>query len=678
MEKSLQITRWSKLGFLLTMLALGGVSGCGDDLGKAASTGQVSPSATNSLAGGSGATQKVLIVGLSGVQYSALQAGIANNQLPNLKTMAVVPALAGGFGGTTTQQATLSGPGWASVLTGTWANRHGVRSDYADQALEADPLFKLAQQAGANGTAAFASWGTINALLSPAIGAGYVNTSINCQGVDSCVMSAATNAISSGADSVVFANLTGPQTVAAASGLGGNYPNAITTADGEIGQLLSAIKTREGQSGVNENWLVLVTTDQGLDATGSESGLPLLSNEIGFIAANQALTIGSSTAALGTIQPAPTLAQLTTGATQADITPTVLTWLGAVPNPSTYAIDGTSLIGNIGARSLQATPRSDLASFNLTWTPPPTTPSQFQLYRGGNLIATLPGSTQSYVDSQLGESSNGLYTFNYTLVGNNAAVSTLAQINYVQPVALDPTLASGLIHYFSFDSGLSDVITPSVAIAQFNSSSTTTASFVADNFNAKALQVASLNTTSNALNGMKLVDDVTNKPQFTIGFWFYSGDGQNDSPVVTNKDWSTGLNPGFTIAEESSGQLKFNIADGSVRSDGSLNFTKNAWIYVAMTVDTTSTKTAIGYIDDPVYGLETTTLSMSSMNMSKIPGVYGTIGFNESATGKYYSSGQGVPGTMTFNDMTMWNKILTSAQINSLYASNKSLSTLNP
>lgn len=56
MEKSLQITCWSKLGFLLTMLALGGVSGCGDDLGKAASTGQVSPSATNSLAGGSGAT----------------------------------------------------------------------------------------------------------------------------------------------------------------------------------------------------------------------------------------------------------------------------------------------------------------------------------------------------------------------------------------------------------------------------------------------------------------------------------------------------------------------------------------------------------------------------------------------------------------------------------------------
>ncbi|MFM0151706.1 alkaline phosphatase family protein [Paraburkholderia sediminicola] len=662
----------------MILIIAGSLSGCGDDLGKAVSTGQVSQSPTGNTASGSGATPKVLVVGLSGVQYTALQAGIANNQLPNLKSMAVVSALAGGFGGTTTQQPTLSGPGWATVLTGTWANRHGVLSDYADQALEADPLFKLAQQAGANGTAAFASWGTINALLSPAIGSGYVNTSIDCNGVDSCVMSAATNAITAGTDSVVFANLTGPQTVASASGLGGNYPNALVVADNEIGQLFSTIKAREGQSGVNENWLVLVTTDQGLDATGSESGLPLLSNQTSFIAANQTLTVANATTAPGTIQPAPTLAQLTTGATQADITPTVLTWLGAVPNANTYAIDGTSLVGNIGARSLQATPRSDLASFNLTWTPPPTTPSQFQLYRAGNLIATLSGSAQSYVDTQLGESSNGLYTFNYTLVGNNAAVSTLAQINYVQPVVLDPTLASGLIHYFSFNSGLSDVIIPSVAIAQFNPSSTTTASFVADNFNAEALQIASLNTVSNALNGMKLADDVTNKPQFTVGFWFYSGDGQNDSPVITNKDWSSGLNPGFTIAEESNGQLKFNIADGSVRSDGSLNFTKNAWIYVAMTVDTTSTKTATGYIDDPVYGLETTTLSMSSMNMSKIPGVYGTIGFNESATGKYYSSGQGIPGTMTFNDMTMWNKVLTSAQVNSLYASNKSLSTLNP
>lgn len=678
MKENCQTSRFYKLGLLPIVIALIGLSGCGDDLGKAASTGQVSPSTTNNLAGGSGAAQKVLIVGLSGVQYAALQAGISNNQLPNLKSMAVVPALVGGFGGTTTQQATLAGPGWASVLTGTWANRHSVRSDYADQALEADPLFRLAQQAGANGTAVFTSWGTINALLSPAIGAGYVNTSVNCQGVDSCVMSAATNSILSGADSVVFADLTGPQTVASASGLDGNYSNAIATADGEIGQLLNTIKTREGRSGVNENWLVLVTTDQGLDATGSESGLPLLSNETGFIAANQALTVGSLTTALGTIQPAPTFAQLTTGATQADITPTVLTWLGAVPNPSTYAIDGTSLVGNIGARSLQATPRSDLASFNLTWTPPPTAPSQFQLYRGGNLIATLPGSAQSYVDSQLGGSSNGLYSFNYTLVGNNAAVSTLAQINYVQPVVLDPTLASGLIHYFSFDSGLSDVIATSVTVAQFNPSSTTSASFVGDSFNGKALQVASLDTTLNALNGMELADDVTNKPQFTVGFWFYSGDGQSDSPVITNKDWSTGLNPGFAIAEESNGQLKFNIADGSTRSDGSLNFTKNAWIYVAMTVDTTGTQTAIGYIDDPVYGLETTTLSMSSMNMSKIPGVYGTIGFNESATGKYYSSGQGVPGTMTFNDVTMWNKVLTSSQINSLYASNRSLSTLNP
>jgi hypothetical protein len=90
------------------------------------------------------------------------------------------------------------------------------------------------------------------------------------------------------------------------------------------------------------------------------------------------------------------------------------------------------------------------------------------LYRDGKLIATLPGDTTSYVDSQLGETTSGFYTFNYTLVANRIAVSSLAQINYVQPVLLDSTLASGLIHFFSFDKGLADSITPSVSLQQFD------------------------------------------------------------------------------------------------------------------------------------------------------------------------------------------------------------------
>ncbi|MFM0739420.1 hypothetical protein PQQ51_19440 [Paraburkholderia xenovorans] len=617
------------------------------------------------------------MIGVSGVQYTALQQAIAQQKAPNLARLAIVPALAGGVSGTTTQQATLAGPGWASVLTGTWTNRHGVRNDFSGQAIQADTVFKQVKQGAGLKTAAFDSWSTLNALLAPTIAAGYLDAAVDCAGVDSCVVDAASKSIGAGSADLVFANLSGPATVAASSGLQGDYPNALAVADQKIGQLLAAVSARQSQPGVKENWLVIVTTDEGLDSTGSESGLPLLSSETAFIGSNQPLTVAGTTVAPGTIAAAPTLAQLAAGATQADVTPTVLGWFALKPNPTTYAMDGASLLGNNAPRALTSTPGADQVSLALSWTAPATAPSQYQLYRDGKLIATLPGNATSYIDSQLGETASGFYTFNYTIVANGIAVSSLAQINYVQPVLLDSTLASGLIHFFSFDNGLTDAITPSISLQQFDPSSTTTESLSADNFSGKALQVASLNSASAALNGMKLADDVSTQAQFSIGFWFNSNDAQNDSPAIGNKDWNSGLNPGFVIAQESNGTFKFNVGDGAKRADLSIAFTKNAWVYVAMTFDTTAL-TATAYVDDPTFGLQSGTLSLAGMNVAKIAGIYSTIGLNEDARGNYYSRGNGVLGTMTYNDLAMWNKVITQQQVLSLFASKRSLASLLP
>jgi hypothetical protein len=667
--------RWGSAIAVLTALACSfGLAGCGGGVGSSSTPAVAQPAVPGTPAGT--ASQKALVIGISGVQYTALQQAIAQKTAPNLARLAIVPALAGGVSGTTTQQATLAGPGWATVLTGTWANRHGVRSDYAGQAIQADTLFKRIKQAGNWKTATFDSWSTLNALLSPAISAGYVDAAVDCAGVDSCVVDAASKSINTGSADLVFANLTGPATVAASSGLQAGYPNALATADQKVGQLLAAIAARQSQSGVNEKWLVMVTTDQGLDSTGTESGLPLLSNETAFIASNQPLTVGGTTTAPGAIAAAPTLAQLATGATQADVMPTVLGWFAIPSDPLTYAIDGTTLLSGSAPRALSSTPGADQASLALSWVAPATAPAQYQLYRDGTLIATLPGNATSYVDSQLGKTANGIYTFNYTLVAGAAAVSSLAQISYVQPVMLDSTLASGLIHFFSFDTGLADAITPSVSLQQFDPASTTTESLVADNFSGKAMQVASLNSASNALNGMKLADDVSTHAQFSIGFWFNSDDSQGDSPAIGNKDWNSGRNPGFVIAQEN-GSFAFNIGDGSNRADTSLPFTKNAWVYVAITVDTVAL-TATAYVDDPIYGLQSAPLSLAGMNVAKIAGIYSTIGLNEDALGNYYSSGNGALGTMTYNDVAMWNKVITQQQVLSLFASKRSLASLLP
>ncbi|MFM0206148.1 hypothetical protein PQQ96_01950 [Paraburkholderia sediminicola] len=668
--------RWGGALAVLTALACFiGLAGCGGGVGGSSTPAVSQPAVPSTPAGAP--SQKALVIGISGVQYTALQQAIVQQKAPNLAKLAIVPALAGGVSGTTTQQATLAGPGWATVLTGTWTNRHGVRNDYAGQAIQTDTLFKRIKQAGNWKTAAFDSWSTLNALLSPAVSAGYVDAAVDCAGVDSCVVDAATKSIGAGSADFVFANLSGPATVAASSGLQADYPNALATADQKVGQLLAAIAARQTQSGVKENWLVIVTTDEGLDATGTESGLPLLSNETAFIASNQPLTVAGTTTAPGTIAAAPTLAQLATGATQADVTPTVLGWFTVQPDPTTYAIDGATLLSGSAPRALSSTPGADQASLALSWTAPATAPAQYQLYRDGALIATLPGNTTSYVDSQLGKTANGIYTFNYTLVASGIPVSSLAQISYVQPVLLDSTLASGLIHFFSFDTGLADAITSGVSLQQFDPASTTTESLVPDNFSGKAMQVASLNSAANALNGMKLADDVSTHAQFSIGFWFNSNDLQNDSPALGNKDWNSGLNPGFVIAQESNGTFKFNVGDGAKRADLSIAFTKNAWVYVAMTFDTTAL-TATAYVDDPTYGLQSGTLSLAGMNVAKIAGIYSTIGLNEDARGNYYSRGNGVLGTMVYNDLAMWNKVITQQQVLSLFASKRSLSSLLP
>ncbi len=57
----------------------------------------------------------------------------------------IAPAWTGGRNGTLSEQRTTAGPGWASLLTGTWANRHGVRWDTADQRIDASaPTLALA------------------------------------------------------------------------------------------------------------------------------------------------------------------------------------------------------------------------------------------------------------------------------------------------------------------------------------------------------------------------------------------------------------------------------------------------------------------------------------------------------------------------------------------------------
>jgi len=68
-----------------------------------------------------------LVVGIDGCRSDALQAA----KVPNLKSLidkgtVCYNVYVGGELNTKTEQHTSSGPGWASILTGVWADKHKV------------------------------------------------------------------------------------------------------------------------------------------------------------------------------------------------------------------------------------------------------------------------------------------------------------------------------------------------------------------------------------------------------------------------------------------------------------------------------------------------------------------------------------------------------------------------
>ena len=93
------------------------------------------------------AATKVLFVGVDGATYDAWHRGVADKSLPGLAQLTLSRAWTGGVNGAPTQQPTLPAPGWATLLTGQWADQHGVRADTEGQVIKSATLFARLKQA---------------------------------------------------------------------------------------------------------------------------------------------------------------------------------------------------------------------------------------------------------------------------------------------------------------------------------------------------------------------------------------------------------------------------------------------------------------------------------------------------------------------------------------------------
>ncbi len=80
-------------------------------------------------------TPHALIIGLDGVRPDALQ-GASTPRLDGLIASGTVSydGFAGGVLGEESEQPTFSGPGWSSILTGVWTDKHAVKLNVFDDA----------------------------------------------------------------------------------------------------------------------------------------------------------------------------------------------------------------------------------------------------------------------------------------------------------------------------------------------------------------------------------------------------------------------------------------------------------------------------------------------------------------------------------------------------------------
>ncbi|GAA2384350.1 ectonucleotide pyrophosphatase/phosphodiesterase [Streptomyces coeruleofuscus] len=284
----------------------------------------------------SSARAKVLVVGMDGLRHDRL-----------IRSHATAPVLHGlmGTGAHGTSMLpygraedgpsagtayTDSGPGWSSVLTGVWPERHGVTgNDFlgADYTRYPDFLSRAATARPGLRTAAVVSWPELvdRGVLGPAIGrrVRYDGESDGYESTDRLVADTAARWLTEDDPDVVFVYFGATDEAGHATGpLSPAYDRALLAQDAHLGRLLEAIDARRA----DEHWTVLVTTDHGHLDTGGHGGDTHAEREVFVILAEPGMPGGTG---LDT----PRLV---------DIAPTVLDRLGIPVDPA-WGLPGRAL-----------------------------------------------------------------------------------------------------------------------------------------------------------------------------------------------------------------------------------------------------------------------------------------------------------------------------------------------
>ncbi len=257
----------------------------------------------------------------------------------------------GGELGGATQTPTVSAPGYMSLITGTWVNKHNVRGN-SNQApnYEYWNLFRIVETADpSRRTALFSTWTDNRTVL---IGLGrpdaggftidhvvdgferdtfafpHDRASAYVLAIDERVSDEAAAHIAAAGPDLSWVYLQHTDDMGHAHGDSERFYAAVRQADAQVGRIWDAVQRRQARG---EDWMIVVTTDHGRDAaTGRGHGGQSDRERTTWIVTNQAALDARFTDGTPAI---------------VDIAPSILQHLGvAVPPRIRDAMDGRSFL----------------------------------------------------------------------------------------------------------------------------------------------------------------------------------------------------------------------------------------------------------------------------------------------------------------------------------------------
>lgn len=268
------------------------------------------------LQAGDGRVKKVLILGIDGCRPDALLKAKA----PNLQQLIETGAFSAQA---QTGDVTVSGPGWTSMLTGVWRDKHGVRDNGFENAnLKQYPHFfrRLKQARPKAYTASVVHWAPIATKI-------VVDADVSlAHKQDAKVAEDAAKILRERDPEVLFVHLDDVDGAGHKFGFhpeAPQYVKAIEQADRHVGLVLEAL--RERKTFAQEDWLILASTDHGGSGKGHGQNTP--EHRTIF------LIVSGPSARRGAIEPPPAIV---------DVAVTALVHLGVTIEPA-WKLDGKAV-----------------------------------------------------------------------------------------------------------------------------------------------------------------------------------------------------------------------------------------------------------------------------------------------------------------------------------------------